>query len=301
MKCPRCQADNPAGASFCMRCANPLGAPPAVTSMPVLPKSNSPWKWITGLAVLALICAGLGMSGLLRFNAQPANRDMLRSEARHKPELLAVEKKPDNNLTQVPVEAQAQMPAEIREWLEHLRKTEEARQRLCMGQIGEFTVTMTKLQVAGAADMLKDMMGGDETALQEEPQQPSSTTEVHQAFESAQKDWRELRAHFESKIPPRECEAAADSYNVALSETSGMMLDLMSALDRAVSGTDEDKQAVVGELSKMKGSSKTIDEAGGKTDAEVQAICDHYKVRKWFGIASDIGGGGLFNGTGIGF
>jgi len=269
--------------------------------MPVLPQSKPIWPWMIGLAVVALICTGLGMSGVLKFTASPADKELLRTEARHKPELLAVEKKPENNLTQVPGEAQAQMPPEIRDWLEHLRKTEEARQQLCMGQIGEFTVTMTKLQVAGAADMLKDMMGGDETALQEEPQQPSSTTEVHQAFESAQNDWRKIRAQFESKIPPRECEVAADAYGVALSETSGMMLDLMSALDRAVSGTDEDKQAVVGQLSKMKGSSKTIDEAGAKTDAAVQAICDHYKVRKWFGIASDIGGGGLFNGAGIGF
>ena len=78
-----------------------------------------------------------------------------------------------------------------------------------------------------------------------------------------------------------------------------MVMDVMDVLVEA-SEPGADPQALVSKLMGMKGTSGTIDQAGKTTDDQVQAICDKYTTRKWFGISGDIGDAGMLKVLGSG-
>ncbi len=287
--CPNCQTENPSGAQFCNKCGVGLaknGAPPL---SPPNPRRNTLLTVVFAL-ILLLVALGVGLAGLLRANAQapPSGVTVARADA-PPPSLLEVQKDAGSGVLK---RNQKGMPLDIREWLEHLERVEKRRRDLSLHQIGSFMATMTTLQVAGVQDMLKDLMG-DPTEMESNPK-PSSADKVHAEVEQARDDWRKLREEFESKPPPSECIPIRAKYEIALRETSGMMMDLMDALDRAMSSNDpEEMKRIVSELYGMKGKSAPIDQAGGETDALVSDICRKYETHKWFSIARDIGGGGM--------
>lgn len=286
--CSRCQTANPDEAKFCFKCGAALA--PAIPVSTVR-RNRGPWL-IAAIALVALLTAlGVGLSGILRSvgRAAPSGITAQRAEA-PPPSLLEVEAEPKAGITR---REQIGMPPETRAWLEHLERVEKQRRDLSLKQIGSFMATMTTLQVAGIQDALKDVMGGDASELDNTAKQ-SSADNVHKEVEAARDDWRQLRELFESKPPPSECIPLKAQYEVALRETSGMMMDLMDALDRAMSSNDpEEMKKVVSELYGMKGKSAPIDEAGGATDTLLGDLCRKYETRKWFSIARDIGGGGM--------
>lgn len=289
IRCPNCQTENPSGAQFCSMCGFGLAniEPPRLS--PPDPRRTTLWTVVFALVIL-LAALGVGLGGLLRANAQsaPSGVTAARADA-PPPSLLEVQKDAPSGVLQ---RNQKGMPLDIREWLEHLERVEKRRRDLSLHQIGSFMATMTTLQVAGVQDMLKDLMG-DPTELEGDPK-PSSADKVHTEVEQARNDWRKLREEFESKPPPSDCVPIRAKYEVALRETSGMMMDLMDALDRAMSSNDpEEMKRIVSELYGMKGKSAPIDQAGGETDALVSDICRKYETHKWFSIARDIGGGGM--------
>lgn len=285
IRCDRCRTDNPAGAQFCMKCGAPLQTP----SIPA-PHSSKAALWIAlSGAILIILSFGIAASGVLRSIGNAPKPGVLSTRAdAPPPNLLQVEAEPKTGVLK---REQSGMPPDIRAWLEHLERVERERRSLSLHQIGSFTVTMTSLQVAGVTDALKDLMSDPNAP---ETQAPTSGDKVHEQVREAKESWRKLREKLDSVPPPAECVPIRDQYEIALRETSGMMIDLLSALDRAMSSESaEDKQKIVGELYAMKGTSETIDRAGGATDGLVGDICAKYETRKWFDIARDIGGGGM--------
>ncbi|MBL8060733.1 MAG: zinc ribbon domain-containing protein [Chthonomonas sp.] len=292
IRCNRCQTQNPDEAKFCFKCGTALPSPVAPGATVIQPPNSTQRTLIFGLLATALLVAGLaiGASGLFQSwsKAPPSGVTAKRADA-PPPSLLEIRKDAPSGVLQ---RGQKGMPLEIREWLEHLERTEKQRRDLSLRQIGSFMATMATLQVAGIQDVLGDLMG-DASEI-EGDQKPSSADKVHGEVEEARTAWRNLREQFEAKPPPTECVPIRAKYEVALRETSGMMMDLMNALDRAMSSSDpEEMKQVVSELTAMKGKSAPIDQAGGETDALVAEICRKYETPKWFSIARDIGGGGM--------
>lgn len=180
------------------------------------------------------------------------------------------------------------MPDDIYAWLEHLRITEEKRKSLSGDQMGDLLVMLTKLKSGGGImDALYGIFGDDrENAPVDIPESKSESVQTDAARK--RKDWQALQDFFQSYPPPSECIPIQASYSQALGETSGMMMEVLDAIDIA----KDDPQAAIAALTKMQGtSSARIDTLAKQTDGQVQDICDKYKTRKWFGINSDFGGG----------
>ena len=67
-----------------------------------------------------------------------------------------------------------------------------------------------------------------------------------------------------------------------------MIIEILTAVESA----GESPERAIAALTAMQGtSSERIDELAKQTDSQVQQICDKYKTRKWFSVASDVGSG----------
>lgn len=283
------------------------GVPPRPSQPPVAPSgpSNRVIYGVFAFAAVAIAVAlGLQFSGILRAEREPPKGQLLAASAEPAPPgLLKVQREPAAGVAKVT--AENKMPDDVRAWLQHLERVERRRRDLAMGQIGTFMASLTTMQMAGAMDMLQDLMGGGSGDTFEDPtaegatQAPDEAVRFHETVVKSREDWRALLEEFASVPPPAECVPIRDAYERALRETSGMMMDLLDAMDRAFSSADPQvKQQIVSELNLMKGKSQSIDEAGRETNRMVQEICDKYETRKWFDVAGDIGGGGLLGGFG---
>jgi len=180
------------------------------------------------------------------------------------------------------------MPDHIYAWLEHLRITEEKRKSLSGDHMGDLLVMMTKMKAGGGImDALHGLFGDDrENAPVDIPESKAETVQTDAA--QKRKDWQALQDFFLSYPPPSECIPIQASYAQALGETSGMMLEVLDAIETA----EQNPESAIAALTKMQGtSSGRIDVLAKQTDNQVQDICDKYKTRKWFGINADFGGG----------
>lgn len=239
------------------------------------------------LALILLIGGGLATLGLLG----PRGQNALATK-QETPSVLPQVTKPAPVLPQVNEPAPALevptdtgMPDDVRDWLEHLRKTEERRKKMAADQLGELAVMMAKMQTAGLADAMKEILSEDDSQSSEEP---SKADLVKIDAAEKKREWQALLTDFQSYPPPAECAPIQASYSQALGETSGMIIEVLEAVDMA----QESPEKAISALTQMQGtSSGRIDELAKATDGQVQDICDKYKTRKWFSIASDVGGG----------
>ena len=175
-----------------------------------------------------------------------------------------------------------EMPEDIYKWLEHLRKTEEKRIDITMGQLTTAYTEKEKAQLEGGVDALKDLLNGIDNP---DSEIHSPTEKLAKVLKKMHDDTKELQKFFDSYPPPQECVPIANAYDQALTETAGQMGDIA---DHLAAGDVE-------KLLKMEGKSASgIDTAGKKTDRLVGEICDKYHKRRWFGIADDIKSSPIF-------
>jgi hypothetical protein len=173
------------------------------------------------------------------------------------------------------------MPQDIYDWLEHLRKTEEARVGLTTTQLSKAMTEYAKAQAFGGVDTLKDLLNGIDDPNHE---MKAPTDELYPVLKELHDQSRDLIEKFESYPPPPECQPIHDSYYQALSETTGMLGDIADNL----------KSGDVNKLLEMKGTSPgSIDANANKADRLVGEICDKYNTRRWFYIKGDIGSDGV--------
>lgn len=258
---------------------------------PPRPPQNTSILWIVlGSLCLLVVGMSIGMSGILQQRgAAPSGQVLSQTATAAAEPITRIESRAQEGVLK---DERTGMPADIRAWLQHLERIERQRRDLTLRQIGSFTVTMTQLQLGGAMDMLKDMMGGAmDPSSTETPEKPPTTERFHEEVIAAREDWKRLRDEFASLPPPAECVPIRDEYEIALRETSGMMMDLLDAVDRAFANPEDSAQLqqVVGELQAMRGKSTVIDAAGRKSDQLVGEICSKYDTPKWFSISADIG------------
>ncbi len=141
---------------------------------------------------------------------------------------------------------------------------------------------MVQMKTGQITDQLKDPLEDNSK------NQSVGLEKFKQAAKEKRVEWADLTTYFESKAPPAECASTSGAYREALGETSSMMVEILDAIGKSA----EDPDAALKSLSKMQGTSGgRIDASAKKTDQLVQKICDKYKTRKWFSVASDVGGG----------
>lgn len=177
-----------------------------------------------------------------------------------------------------------QMPDDIRAWLEHLERIEKKRVELTQAQLVQVTVMGTQLKGVGIADILGSMLEESESS----ETKPPELRKAEGTVADVRKPWADLAVEFATMPPPQGCQEVAVNYDQALRETGATMGDILDAMNGAM----ENPQAAIQALQKIRGQHiGSIDEAAGKADQGVQAICDAYDTRKWFTIQRDIGGG----------
>lgn len=254
----------------------------------------------TLIAVLALAIGALlalGYSGILNVKHSP-NPDLLQAE-RITPDsdlLVGQGQQPapiqraSAPITPPPSNATA-MPEDVRNWLEHLRITEQRRQTLTQEQLSGALITIAVLR-SGAGrmqDLIEDPFG------ESRPNYEREVSQVKTDFRQIRSTWVELDRFFASNPPPQVCQPIAAEYHLVLRNTGQMIEELLRQMERA----EQDPQAALSTLMAMRGqSSERIDKPAVRTDAMIFNLCEQYGVRKWFEIKADFGGG-MLSGSGM--
>lgn len=265
MNCPRCQTPLGPTTRFCPNCGFSLDARGG---------KGFGVGILVGVASLGLAIAALALSGVLRLQG---NDNAIKA-----PTVQAA-----------PIEAPKQkgrdgMPDDIRDWLEHLRRTEEKRMSLARSQITNLMVSMEEIKGAELGNQLSDILGGD--PMEGEREAPS-VSKARDIAANVRSEWKSLNTEFESKVPPEACHTIAADFGQALSETGATVGDIIDIINNL--GTDP--HGAVNRLREiMDANKKMIDEPAIRADKGVQAICDQYGETKWFSIKGDVGGGGMF-------
>lgn len=233
----------------------------------------------------ALLAGGLALKSMGAFGADvrkpDANALFAQGRRPNNAALIAPGNAPASPLA-APGDKGIEMPDDIYNWLEHLRKSEEKRTEITISQLTTAYTEKEKSQVAGGVDALKDLLNGiDDPNSEMQPPTVGLAKIVKQMHDQC----HDVLDYFDSMPPPTECIPIRDAYDQAVNEEVAQMGDIA---DHLAAG-DVDK------LLKMEGkSAQGIDSAGEKTDRLVGEICDKYHKRRWFTIASDIKSSPLF-------
>ncbi len=268
MQCPGCGTENPVGATFCMRCGNPVSAlATSADAQAVHPEVLRQKKTLWIYAVMTLLL-GVIMALLLMLNSR--NTLQVGSAIPH-PVLQAA----------ATVPAQTKMPQDVYDWLGHLQKIEVKKNELSVKQAADMKTFELMLNTLGPG------IGEMEPTNEEAPvDEPSSVTKGK--FENLRPQWKDLLSEFESVPPPEECKPIANDYDIALTEIPGMISDLEDLLNQV---STNPQAALIKAQTMQSKSYKNIDQNFAQTDVRVQAICDKYGVKKWFNIGDK---GGVF-------
>lgn len=287
MVCPRCGAPIPAGANFCMRCGTPVAqvearptfAQPGAIMVPGPRPARKVWPILGMLLAIGLVLfVGLSASGALQQRGENGPPTLQTRGKTAPPVLQDIEEPPP------------EMPQEVKDWLNHLRRIEERKNRLNATQVANLKVFMAKFEALGPAAGLLNDSGTDEDLTN--PELP-----VKEKIEDSQAPWRQLIRDFQAVEPPEECKDLADEYYAGLNEVPAAMNDLNDIV-KSISGpdgatTDAAEKALQKLYSVQNTSFGTIDEHFAASDEMLSQICEKYSVRKWFNIATDLGGGSL--------
>ncbi len=272
--CPNCGAKVGRNAAFCSACggAVPPGAPAAAPN-----SGRSVWMGaLITFAAVALGLAGLNAAGMLHLG-RPQTAPVLPTIVQ-KPKPVLDEPAPQNT----------KMPDDIRDWLEHLRRTEEKRIDLTKEQIRHLTIASSEFQASSYADTLKALLD-DGSENRDMPPEDASKKKAADIVDAVRPEWKDLAESFETRTPPEECREMAAKYDQALRETGATTGDIIDTMYNLGS----DPHQTIAKLEEiMKNHKERIDKPAAEVDDAVAAICRKYDTRKWFDIHSDIGAGG---------
>lgn len=245
---------------------------------------SSPWaKWL-GIGVGLLLLLGLAFwvgtqSGLLTQARikKPEAPSVLEAQAPkvEAPSVLEAQAPKVEGPSVLETEAPKQTPPpqHVVDWLEHLRRTEEQRQRRDRNLAPVLSMLVQAMvlraQVAmGAAEGDLDKA----TANYERERE-----KLRQSYQQRRREWAELLQFFRSKQPPPECQVLADTYYSGLSEYINTITQIENDL------IEED----LGGLTGLLGSAQAgLDAKFARADEELAKVCQYYGIRKYFSVGS---------------
>jgi len=189
--------------------------------------------------------------------------------------------------TPATLEAQPKgMPDNVRNWLEHLRKTEQARITLATAQLEQSVKTLTGLQAGDMTHAMDD--DGSDSVSAEKAKENDRAQKVGGDMATMEQAWKTLLSAFDSVPAPAECVGIKANYDQVVGQTGIMILDIVSKINSASS----DPQGALAALTAMQGTSKSkIDVPARAADSGVSDVCKRYDTVKWFDIQSDVGSG----------
>lgn len=244
------------------------------------------------VAAFLAIGAGLSASGLLKLGAKSSSAQSLQAQgndpARH---LLADNANAPKPELQATATAPLDMPKDIRDWLEHLRRIEELKRELVLQQ-------QTELQ--GSKGALESPISTPEDVQQlADPNGDMSKIPHNQMLQDTLRRmkirWTDLDDDFRKYPPPAECQSIADSFDKGLNSTAGYIQSIAEALD-SLDMTRLDANSQMGNTKdSIERMGRTnvgdIDDAYHQTNLGIQAICQKYNVKPWFSIDEHGGAG----------
>lgn len=283
---------------FCASCGCAFASPAGHSAAaPIAVRSGSRMAFIVAsLVLVGCLAFALGASGILQGKASgesglakertSASDGLTRIGGSGDAGLMKDTSSADSGVTQMATPTETPMPNDIRDWLEHLRRTEEKRVHLANQQLGKAMRMATMLSLGGAEEFLRGMLADPDA----DPPQPHEQVEVD--VNAMRSDWADLHAFFNTKTPPAECMPIYNEYDPALNETGAMISDILAPLSGSIENKSDQDNAIAKLLTIQNKSKDLIDKPAIRADDLVQKICDKYHTPKWFKIVGDIGGGG---------
>ncbi|MFN3689504.1 MAG: zinc-ribbon domain-containing protein [Fimbriimonadales bacterium] len=284
MKCTYCGAVVPENANFCTGCGRPLSATtsPRTTVPNAPPNSNRAFaKWLgIGVGVLLLMALAFVVgtqSGLLMQvqTKKPEGPSVLEAKPPkvEGPSVLEAQPPKIDAPSVVTAEAPKPPPQHIVNWLEHLRRTEQKRQRM-ERNIAPVMSMLVQAMVARAAAMGGIAQGDFDKA---EADYEREREKLRQGYQQRQREWAELLQFFKSVPPPPECQTLADAYYAGLSQ----YITTISQIEQSLIEND------LGGLTSMLGSAQSdLDARFARADEELTRVCEQYGIRKEFSIGA---------------
>jgi hypothetical protein len=250
------------------------------------------------LAIVAAI-VGLSAAGVLRFGREAPKTGTLQAKGAM----------PDNRIMAKPSVAPApvlekggerpEMPADVRDWLDHLRRCEELKMRIT-GEI--------ETEMAGEAASFKT--GVSSPGQVEDITNPETSLDKLPANESFQNLRRriatrfsDLQGQFISLPPPEECKTLAYNFSMGLEGLVGetdKIIGIIGGINLTDRSAQDQMRDSVTELQRINTSHReTVDRPFREAQSELEKVCRRYDVNPWFGINSSGTSNGLMNKIGI--
>ena len=296
MKCSRCSAEIPAQSQFCLRCGTPVRGnapslsgpvrPTAVGAPQAAPRSNrNLMLGIMALLVLAVLSLGAvliqksGKSDNGKLVAAPANAGpgslvMRPAEANPNATVQAPAEAHPNAVVQQPDTTQP-FPADIDDYLKHVKETEKRKIALISKELGNALVNKTN------ADALHASIDGETYN--------NASTKISKGYTDTTAEWNNLAVFFNSKTPPQPCIDLRDKYLNQLGKVQGMVAAIHTAFNKGMNGDG----SAVPDLTGMMKFSQEADQAFIIADDSLADVCDKYRLKKDFTISGESGGSSL--------
>lgn len=153
----------------------------------------------------------------------------------------------------------AAMPADVRNWLDHLASIEQERQALATQELGA---------VEGLAGNSSSQADG-------------GAANYANAGTLIRAQWADLSQRFNAEAPPPECGSIRTMYNSTLTGTRALMTDLLTALRNAANSPE---RAMVTLTRIRNAANERVDQPAEMTDEAVEQLCSDFNVDKWFDI-----------------
>lgn len=242
---------------------------------------------VTG-AVVALIIAAIGVkaSGILKSGSNTVHAGDLTVQGTNADSILRKQGGPDSPMLNTGA-ALINMPADVRDWLEHLRKVEEQKRQLTadqmhdeVGLLGQVNNTDGLMTGAG----VRSMADPDNNATE-----PPAVTALKDFGEKYKQKWYDLSEFLRSKPAPAECASIESSYDQGLTQLGATIGDFGKILDSVGQTADSDPNAARAQgtdaVNSISDNHKNyIDKGFSQADQGVADICAKYHVKKAFDI-----------------
>lgn len=274
MKCTKCGTEIPPGSRFCSGCGSPISSEVSGV-VPASHKKSGTLAAIVGLAivVIAAVLIAWYMKGQRVADVGPV-------DAPGQPGVLSGPNAPTNRqpgVLQTPkVEVKQpekkEVPKEVVEYLEHLKKVEEYRQQVYGKELAAV--------MASASDSIVKALPFDWD--EEEPKKP--TDELAQKSMDFTREWQQVSAYFLQVQAPPECAQLSQKYYDSL----GTFIKFMGRFQDAVSKSD------VPALKNIKADAGEVDKKLSDADGELGKVCNKFGIEKNFSIKGDSGQSPMF-------